>query len=142
MNRMDADALYDRQQDGRAQQDAAGVVHQHADDDHKDIDHQKNQILIVRNAQQSLCNLSGHVLHRQQLAEDHDHEEHHHNNTSGTGGFRQCLMQAVPLQALIDEHAAGDGIGHADGGGLGSRHDTAIDSAQDDNRHNQSGDGA
>ena len=45
-------------------------------------------------------NLSRHVLHRQRLAEDHDHEEHHHNNTSGTGGFRQCLMQAVPFRPL------------------------------------------
>ena len=39
-----------------------------------------------------------------------------------------------PLQALIDEHAAGGWHSHADGGGFGSRHDTAIDSAQDDNR--------
>ena len=139
---MNANAGHDGQQDRCRQQDPAGIVHQHADDYHENIHHQQNQVFVVRDAQQRGGNLRGDILHCQQLAENHHHEEHDHNDAGRAARFGQRLTQAVALEALIDEHAAGDGVGHADRGRLGGCHHAAVNAAQDDNRHNHRRDGA
>ena len=60
-----------------------------------------------------------------------------HDTAGGLAGVNQQLAHILPLDLAVDEHADKQAIHHGHGSCLGGGEDTAVDTAQNDDRHQE-----
>ena len=106
---------HNRQQNRRHQNRGAAVIHQHADDNHKHVDHQQNDIFIAGDGSQEGQNHIGQILRDVKPAQNLNCKQHGHNNTGGTASLNQCIFKGMAIQLLIIEEAHGNGVNHRQG---------------------------
>lgn len=137
--RADADLVNDRYHNRRSQNACTAVVHKHAQDNHKNVQHEKNRVFIGRYRVKQVKDDMGDVFHNVYSAQNVAGEQHDHDGARSGYRFYDGLFEAFHRKPLIYEHTDRQSVHDGHARSLRRRHNSAVDTAQYYYRHEQRG---
>lgn len=137
MDRAEAEALCHRQQDRRKDQRRRENVDQTADDQQEDVDHEQQQEMVVRDADQERGQRLRDLLHGDERGEGRREGQHEGRDRVQNTGLLQHLDHAPGIELLVNEAADDVGINDRDDRRLRRGKQAGIDTAQNDDRAQQ-----
>ena len=129
-------------QDGGHHNDGGIGLHEHTDDEEQQVQQQQDQHPALSEAGEGVQQQGRQAGGDHHIAGGLGQAHHHHDGGGGNGCLHKGCRQLAPLGILTDKQAHDQGVHHGHGSGLGGGEDTAEDTAQNDNGHQQRPDAA
>ena len=130
------------QEDRRQQDDGRGGFHEHAGNQDDDGNEQHDDVLVLGNRQDRGGDGLRNAPLGQAPAEGAGAADDDHDDRTGPGGAEHDLIEAFGGQVAVDEGGNQNRIDHGHGSRLGRGEDAREDAAQDDEGHQDAGNGA
>ena len=131
---VDANGGCNGQQDGGSDQDDGGHIHDAAQNQNDDINEQGDDVGVIGHAGDGVCGQIGHMQHGQAVAEHRRSGDQDQDDGQGVHTLVQSVPDALPIQALVNEHGHEQGVDNGDGCGLcGGEHAAHNTKDNDDN---------
>lgn len=122
---------------GGKQRNRGDCVQEHTRNQQNDVEHRQDDILVRGQAEHRISEQLRDMAARQHKAERLHAAKDQHNNAGTNSRINQNLRNVLPFEGLVDPLAADQAIYAGDCAGFGRREDAGINTAEDDNRHNQ-----
>ena len=141
MDRINVVGRERREQDGSNDQDGRRGIHEAAHDQQQHVHQQQEHDLVGADAHDELSRMGRDLLTGHQQAEHAGagHDEHDHTGGGSRGFYR--FHQALEVNFPIDEAAHDQAVRAGNGRRLSRRKNTGVDTAQDDNGHEDGANG-
>ena len=142
MHGAEAELFDDGNKDRRGEQTAARVVHEHAEDDHKQVYHEHYAPAVVSHGIERVEDQLGQVDVDKHAREHLNGQRQEHDGTGGLRSVDEAVFELSICQLFVDKEANGDRVSGGNGRGLSGRGDAAVYAAEDNDRHEQGKEGA
>ena len=137
MERGNAHAGDNGQQDRGENDDCCQSFHEHANDEEQDVDDEQDEELAVREIKDGAGDGAWHILNGHDVAEDGGHGHQKDDGGRGFGSAHAAFEQLLQIDFAVDEDTDDDAVEGCHSSRLGGCHKTAVDTAKHDDRHHE-----
>ena len=138
MNRGESELQRDRKQNRGEDHHGRRGIHEAADDQQQDVDQDQNDDRIAGDIQNGLRDHGGDLFDGQDTREGGCGADDGHGGAIGGAGACDGIEELLRREFAIDEHTADKGVDRSDGRSFRRGEDTAVDTAENDDRIDES----